>query len=292
MIAPDITCVVESGKPTCEAERITAAPAPWAAKPCAGSILMILRAHRADDPPAAEVGAERDRGRRGHDHPRRDVGVGAQVPVGDQREEDDPHRLLRVVGAVREREQRARGELPEPEAARDDAGRLAADDPVGDEDRQRRRRRNASTGATSAGTATFSISPLQSTALGPSAASVAPTMPPISACEDDEGRPNHQVTRFQAIAPIRPAKTVSSVIDAGVDDALGDRRGDGERQERADEVQASRPSPRPRAGDIARVETDVAIALAVSWKPLVKSKASAVPTTIQRMTSECTATGS
>ncbi len=42
MIAPDITCVVDSGKPTCEAERITAAPAPWAAKPCGGSILMIL----------------------------------------------------------------------------------------------------------------------------------------------------------------------------------------------------------------------------------------------------------
>ena len=41
MIAPVITCVVESGNPTCEAERITAAPVPWAAKPCAGSILMI-----------------------------------------------------------------------------------------------------------------------------------------------------------------------------------------------------------------------------------------------------------
>src|SRR3954462_3989619 len=35
-------------------------------------------------------------------------------------------------------------------------------------------------------------------------------------------------------------------------------------------------------GGIARVETDVATALAVSWKPFVKSNASAVPTTIQR----------
>src|SRR5690242_12747191 len=41
MIAPEITCVVDSGKPTCDAERITAAPAPWAEKPCAGSILMM-----------------------------------------------------------------------------------------------------------------------------------------------------------------------------------------------------------------------------------------------------------
>ena len=42
MIAPLITCVVDSGKPTCDADRITAAPAPCAAKPWAGSILMIF----------------------------------------------------------------------------------------------------------------------------------------------------------------------------------------------------------------------------------------------------------
>ena len=35
-------------------------------------------------------------------------------------------------------------------------------------------------------------------------------------------------------------------------------------------------------GDSARVEIEVATALAVSWNPLVKSKASAVATTIQR----------
>ena len=38
---PEITWVVDSGKPTCEAARITAAPLPCAAKPCALSILMI-----------------------------------------------------------------------------------------------------------------------------------------------------------------------------------------------------------------------------------------------------------
>src|SRR3954464_12855056 len=41
MTAPEITCVVDSGKPTCEAARITAAPDPWAVKPWAASILMI-----------------------------------------------------------------------------------------------------------------------------------------------------------------------------------------------------------------------------------------------------------
>ena len=39
-------------------------------------------------------------------------------------------------------------------------------------------------------------------------------------------------------------------------------------------------------GESARVDTDVATAFAVSWKPFVKSKASAVPTTMTRMTSE------
>src|SRR4051812_5276670 len=39
-------------------------------------------------------------------------------------------------------------------------------------------------------------------------------------------------------------------------------------------------------GPIARVEIEVATALAVSWKPLVKSNARAVPTTIHRTTSE------
>ena len=41
MMPPAITWVVESGKPKCEEARITAAPAPWAEKPWAASILMI-----------------------------------------------------------------------------------------------------------------------------------------------------------------------------------------------------------------------------------------------------------
>src|SRR5690606_39557104 len=35
------------------------------------------------------------------------------------------------------------------------------------------------------------------------AASAAPIRPPISACEDDDGRPNHQVIRFQVMPPSR-----------------------------------------------------------------------------------------
>ena len=40
------------------------------------------------------------------------LGARAQVAVGDQRERDDAHRLLRVVGAVRERQQPAGDDLP------------------------------------------------------------------------------------------------------------------------------------------------------------------------------------
>jgi hypothetical protein len=40
-------------------------------------------------------------------------------------------------------------------------------------------------------------------------------------------------------------------------------------------------------GDKARVEMDEATTLAVSWKPLVKSKASAAPTTITSSRSLC-----
>ena len=44
------------------------------------------------------------------------------------------------------------------------------------------------------------------------AASAAPTRPPMRACEDDEGSPNHQVIRFQVIAPIRAAKTITQPV--------------------------------------------------------------------------------
>ena len=98
--------------------------------------------------------------------------------------------------------------------------------------------------------------------------------PPINACDELDGSPNHQVMRFQAIAPITAASTVVSVASPV----------------------SMMPSPTVLAtavvtnaparlatdaistatrGDSARVETDVATAFAVSWKPFVKSKPSA-----------------
>ena len=73
-------------------------------------------------------------------------------------------------------------------------------------------------------------------------------MPPISAWLELDGSPKYQVIRFQVIAPTSPASTTSRVIDVGVDDALRDRRGDLERDERAEEVEDRGAERRPRAG--------------------------------------------
>src|SRR3954451_6311815 len=69
----------------------------------------------------------------------------------------------------------------------------------------------ATTGATRAGTTTLPIRPSELTALVPAAARVDPTKPPISAWEELDGSPYHQVIRFHEIAPTRPPKTTVGV---------------------------------------------------------------------------------
>src|SRR5580693_7052784 len=101
-------------------------------------------------------------------------------------------------------------------------------------------------GDRTAGSTTLETRPCHSTALPPAAASVDPITPPISACEELEGMPNSQVTRFQMMPPARPAATTCKVTSA--------------------------VSTRP-------VAIDVAIAFPVSWNPLVKSKLKATMTT-------------
>src|SRR6059036_2403607 len=73
-------------------------------------------AKRPHDSPAAHVRTEADR------QPCRDLHPGwylelLQIPVGEERERDHAHRLLRVVRTVRERHERSGRELSEPEAA-------------------------------------------------------------------------------------------------------------------------------------------------------------------------------
>ena len=114
----------------------------------------------------------------------------------------------------------------------------------------------------------FFTTPPHSTPSRPSAAIMAPMRPPKSAWEELDGRPKYQVTKFHTMAPTSAASTSSRVTSSV----------------------STRPSPtvlatlvetraptrlRPAAmrtatrGESARVDTDVAMALAVSWKPLV-----------------------
>src|SRR3954451_12479856 len=121
-------------------------------------------------------------------------------------------------------------------------------------------------------------------ASGPWATSIAPTMPPISACDELDGRPKYQVIRFQAIAPIRPPKTTSSVTSPGSTTSLATVAATLSEM-KAPTKFSSDAYPTASRGAIARVEIDVATTLAVSWKPFVKSNASAVPTTMMTVRS-------
>ena len=86
------------------------------------------------------------------------------------------------------------------------------------------------------------------------------------------------MARFHAIAPMSPANTVSSVIvvestmPLAIVAATASDRNAPTKLSDAAMITATR-------GDIARVDTDVAIEFAVSWNPLVKSKNSATRTT-------------
>ncbi len=121
--------------------------------------------------------------------------------------------------------------------------------------------------------------PRQITPCAPTAAIVAPTMPPISACEELEGIPRSQVSRFQTMPPTRPANTSSSdtmlesIRPLAIVAATAVDKKAPTRLSTADSATAT-------LGFSAPLAIEVAMALPVSWKPLVKSNASAVITTM------------
>ena len=97
---------------------------------------------------------------------------------------------------------------------------------------------------------------------------VAPSSPPMRAWLLELGMPSRQVIRFQAMAPISAAAHDGLRRGRLVDEPGADRLGDGGPGEGADEVERGRHEDRV-AGRRARVATEVAIAFAVSWKPLM-----------------------
>src|SRR5438270_6686659 len=103
----------------------------------------------------------------------------------------------------------------------------------------------------------------------------------MSACEDDVGRPHHQVSRSQTIAPIRPvmmtvAVTCSTCIipEPMVFATFVPNTNAARKLKNAAQITAS-------FGESTRVDTTVAMLLAASWKPLMKSNARAIKTVIR-----------
>src|ERR1700684_2756033 len=117
----------------------------------------------------------------------------------------------------------------------------------------------------------------------PTDANDAPISPPISAWLELDGIVKYQVIRFQVIAPINAASTTASpsmppVADAGtiplaiVVATLIEMKGPTNLRVR--EIVTAPP------GSSAPVGIDVAIALAVTWKPFVKSNETAATITM------------
>src|SRR5215213_2674234 len=117
----------------------------------------------------------------------------------------------------------------------------------------------------------------RSSAPKPALAIPAPANPPMRACDEEVGSPSHQVRKFQATAPTSPAKTTASLTTSGstvlptvLATAVWKTR-KAMKLKKAAQRTASR-------GVSTLVETTVAIELAASWKPLVKSNTRASAT--------------
>src|SRR3954452_19796918 len=144
--------------------------------------------------------------------------------------------------------------------------------------------RAATTGENSAGRMTLFSTALKWMASSPPATQVAPIRPPKSACDELEGRPRNQVSRFHRIAPTSPAKITTGLMSVSstspreiVFATCTDRKAPARfRQPAIATATLGRNAP---------VAMEVAMAFAVSWNPLVKSKISAVSTTTITATS-------
>src|SRR5687768_3190618 len=115
------------------------------------------------------------------------------------------------------------------------------------------------------------------------AANAAPHNPPISACEDEDGNPRHQVNRFQTMAPpsahrITCEVTLTTSVSINPEAIVLATAVPQKAPIRF--ITAARITACP--GDNTLVATTVAIELAVSWKPLMNSNTSAARITTSR----------
>ena len=119
-------------------------------------------------------------------------------------------------------------------------------------------------------------SPPTITDCGPEATSAAPARPPIRACDEEVGRPSHQVMMFQISAPSTAARMMGGVTAAGSTTPLPMVFATCTPKTRKAAKLKNAAHITARRGESTRVHTTVAMELAASWKPLLKSKASAM----------------
>src|ERR1041385_5580831 len=100
----------------------------------------------------------------------------------------------------------------------------------------------------------------------------------MSACDELVGRPKYQVIRFQAIAPIRPHKITPWVTFSTCSMPLPMVEATAVPKKKAAMKLKNAAQITAYFGESTRVDTTVAMELAASWKPLMKSKVSAAMT--------------
>src|SRR4051812_38760048 len=133
-------------------------------------------------------------------------------------------------------------------------------------------------GELTVGMTTFSRIPFHLICALDVAVPTAPTRPPMSACEELDGMPKYQVMKFHPTAAMSAARTTDCVT-APVSTMPFPRVAATSVEMSAPKTLATAAIARATVGLSARVEIDVAIAFAESWKPFVKSKRSAVAMT-------------
>src|SRR3954471_13802584 len=122
---------------------------------------------------------------------------------------------------------------------------------------------NARTGATIAGIITLPTTPSPMIASAPLAANADPVRPPMRAWDELEGSPKYHVARFQAMAPINPANTISGVTRSGCTTSLATVAATSSEMKAPTKLRIDAYVTAIRGG-IARVEIDVATTFAVS----------------------------
>ena len=125
---------------------------------------------------------------------------------------------------------------------------------------------------------TFKISP-DATTSQPAWATAAPAKPPIKVCEEEEGIPSRQVSKFQNVAAINPARITQrsiallSTVFATVFPTLISKTQNAKTLKKAAHITAWN-------GVRTFVDTTVAIEFAASWNPLTKSNINAITITV------------